>query len=186
VSEAAAAARRCPKCDAALTVAAEACPACGLAVAHFDDFAAAESPKEEAHAALAPLWDACLADWDSAPTHEKFLAAAAAFEAFVHAGRLYRRAARERGSADPRVVAGLERVRRMAEAAWLTRPPGPAGESQDRGGYRTAALLLLSLLLLAGLGGITVYIVRTLRSGDPPTEEVRPAPTRQPPGRVGN
>jgi hypothetical protein len=175
--------RRCPKCDGALAAAAEACPACGLAAAHFESFATAEA--EETPAALVPLWDACLADWDSAPTHEKFLAAAAALEAFVHAGRLYRRAARERGSADPRVVAGLERVRRMAEAAWLTRPPA-AAESQERGPYRTAVLFILSLVLLAGLGGITVYIVRTLRSDEPPAGEVRQPPTRPVPGRVGN
>ncbi len=181
-------ARRCPKCDAELSDAAEACPACGLAAAHFESFAAAaelEQPPPE----LAPLWDACTADWDSVPAHEAFLAAAARLDAFAHAGRLYRRAARERGSADPRIVAGLERVRRMAEAAWLTRPPGEstlAGESQERGAYRTAALLLLSLLLVAGLGGITVYIARTLRSGDPPAGQVRPAPTRQQPDGVGN
>ena len=178
------AARSCPKCDAALAAAAEACPSCGLAAAHFESFAAAES--EETPAQLVPLWDACLADWDSVATHEKFLAAAAALEAFVHAGRLYRRAARERGNADPRVVAGLERVRRMAEAAWLTRPPGAAVESQEHGPYRTAVLFILALVLIAGLGGITVYIVRTLRSGDPAADEVRPPPTRPVPGRVGN
>jgi hypothetical protein len=82
--------RRCPKCDGELTAAAESCPACGLAAAHFESFAAAEA--EETPAQLVPLWDACLADWDSVPTHEKFLAAAAALEAVVHAGRLYRRA----------------------------------------------------------------------------------------------
>ena len=176
--------RRCPKCDAEVGAAAEACATCGLAAAHFESFAAAES--EETPAPLVPLWDDCLADWDSAPTHEKFLAAAAALEAFVHAGRLYRRAARERGSADPRVVAGLERVRRMAEAAWLTRPPGAAAESQERGPYRTAVLFILALVLIAGLGGITVYIVRTLRPADATDNQVRPPPTRHRPGGVGN
>ena len=180
-------ARRCPKCDAELSAAAEACPTCGLAAAHFESYAAGEL--EESPAELAALWDACTADWDSVERHETFLAAAARLDAFVHAGRLYRRAARERGSADPRVVAGLERVRRMAEAAWLTRPPGDlasAGESQEGGRYRTAALLLLSLLLVAGLGGITVYIVRTLRSGAPAEGKVRPAPTQRLPDGVGN
>jgi hypothetical protein len=177
---------RCPKCDAELSEGAEACPTCGLAAGHFETFAAAEL--DESPPELAALWDACAADWDSAPSHEKFLAAAARLDAFVHAGRLYRRAARERGAADPRVVAGLDRVRRMAEAAWLTRPPGGpvAGESQEGGPYRTAALLLLSLLLLAGLGGITVYIVRTLRSGDEPEGQVRPAPTSHIRDGVGN
>jgi hypothetical protein len=178
--------RRCPKCDAEVGAAAEACATCGLAAAHFESFAAEQ---EETPPQLVALWDGCLADWDSEVSHEKFLAAAAALDAFVHAGRLYRRAARERGSADPRVTAGLDRVRRMAEAAWLTRPPGQsslAGESEKSGTYRTAALLLLSLLLVAGLGGITLYIVRTMRSGDPPAVQVRPPPTRQPPNGVGN
>jgi len=171
----------CPKCGSPLAEGAEACRACGLAAAHFDRFSAGEEG-EPPPAELAALWDLCAADWDSADAHEKFLAAAARLDAFLHAGRLYRRAARERGSADPRVVAGLERVRRMAEAAWLTRPPESASESEEKGPYRTAALLLLSLLLLAGLGGITVYIVRTLRSGDARDNQVRPAPTRHMPG----
>ena len=168
----------CPKCGAALAEGAEACPACGLAAAHFERFAA-EEDLAPAPPELAALWDLCAADWDSVPAHEKFLAAAARLDAFLHAGRLYRRAARERGAADPRVVAGLERVRRMAEAAWLTRPPEPeASESEEKGPYRTVALLLLSLVLLAGLGGITLYIVRTLRAGDTTDNQVRPTPTR--------
>lgn len=178
--------RRCPKCDAEVAATAEACATCGLAAAHFESFAAEQ---EETPPQLVSLWDACLADWDSEASHEKFLTAAAALDAFVHAGRLYRRAARERGSADPRVTAGLDRVRRMAEAAWLTRPPGQSSRadgSEKSGTYRTAALVLISLLLVAGLGGITAYIIRTLRTSDAPEVEVRPIPTRQPPKAVGN
>lgn len=176
--------RTCPKCDAEHAETSEACPACGLAAAHFEGFAAAalEEPPPE----LGALWQACAADWDSVESHEKFLAAAARLDAFVHAGRLYRRAGRERGGHDPRVTAGLERVRRMAEAAWLTRPTATAGGSQDGGPYRTAALLLLSLLLVAALGGITVYIIRTLRGGDAAEGQVRPVPTRHVPDGVGN
>lgn len=178
--------RRCPKCGAGLAEEAAACPACGLAAAHFERFAAEEL--EPPPAELAAFWQLCAADWASAEAHERFLAAAARLDAFVPAGRLYRQAARERGAADPQVAAGLERVRRMAEAAWLTRPPPGAaeGESQAGGPYRTVALLLLSLLLLAGLGGITVYIVRTLRSGDAADGQVRPAPTRHLRDGAGN
>ena len=179
-----AAVRGCPKCDAELAEAAEACPSCGLAVAHFESFAAAEL--EETPPEIAALWQPCLDDWDRVSAHEQFLAAVSRLDAFVHAGRLYRRAARERGTGDPRVVAGLERVRRMAEAAWLTRPPALVAGSQENGTYRTAALLLLSLVLLAALGGITVYIVRTLRGGEAAEGQVRPAPTRQVPDGVGN
>jgi hypothetical protein len=173
----------CPKCGAALAGGAEACACCGLAAANFERYAAdeLEPPPPE----LAALWDACAVDWDSPEAHEQLLAAAARLDAFVAAGRLYRRAARERGAGDPRVVAGLERVRRMAEAAWLTRPPEAASESVEKGPYRTAALLLLSLLLLAGLGGITVYIVRMLRTGDA-TDNVRSPPTRHMADGVGN
>jgi hypothetical protein len=74
----------------------------------------------------------------------------------------------------------------MAEAAWLTRPPEAASESEEGGRYRTVALLLVSLVLLAGLGGITVYIVRTLRAEDSSDSQVRPPPTRHLPHRVGN
>jgi hypothetical protein len=173
----------CPKCGAALGEGAEACPACGLAAAHFERFAT-EDDLAPVPPELAALWDLCAADWDRIDAHEKFLAAAARLDAFLHAGRLYRRAARERGAADPRVVAGLERVRRMAEAAWLTRPPEPAAsESEEKGPYRTVALLLVSLVLLAGLGGITLYIVRTLRAGDATDNQVRPPPTRHIGGR---
>ncbi len=176
----------CPKCGAAVAEGAEACRACGLAAANFERFAA-EEESEPPPPELAALWELCAADWDDIDRHEKLLAAAARLDAFLHAGRLYRRAARERGADDPRVVAGLERVRRMAEAAWLTRPPeSAAGESEEKGPYRTAALLLLSLLLLAGLGGITVYIVRTLRAGDATDSQVRPPPTRHMPDGVGN
>jgi len=166
----------CPKCGAALADGAEACPACGLAAEHFERFAAEE--REPPPPELAALWDACIAEWDDVSRHEKLLNAAARLDAFVQAGRLYRQAARERGGADPRVVAGLERVRRMAEAAWLTRPVAAADESEETRRYRTVALLLLSLVLLAGLGGITVYIVRTLRSGDAADSQVPPVPTR--------
>lgn len=169
----------CPKCETALAAGAEACRACGLAAANFERFAA-EQADEPAPPELAALWEACGAAWEDDEGHERFLAAAARLDAFVFAGRAYRRAARERGADDPRVVSGLARVRRMAEAAWLTRAPaelGSARESEDKGPYRTVALLLLSLLLLAGLGGITVYIVRTLRAGDAAGQEVRPPPT---------
>lgn len=174
----------CPKCGAAVADGAEACPACGLASEHFERFAAEElePPPPE----LAALWDACIADWEDVDRHEKLLATAARLDAFLHAGRLYRRAARERGAADPRVVAGLERVRRMAEAAWLTRPVASEDESEESRRYRTVALLLLSLVLLAGLGGITVYIVRTLRSGDATDNKVPPVPTRHMSDGVAN
>ena len=175
--------RSCPKCAAELAEAAEACPTCGLAASHFESFAAElEEPPPE----LAALWQACADDWELAPRHETFLAAAARLDAFVHAGRLYRQAARERGGDDARVVAGLERVRRMAEAAWLTRPPPSVAGSQESGAYRTVALLMLSLLLVAALGGITVYIIRTLRAGDAAEGQVRPSPTRFVPDGVGN
>ena len=175
--------RSCPKCSTALAEAAEACPACGLVAAHFDSF---EREADEAPPELAALWEACTADWDSEEAHDRFLQMAARFDAFIYAGRAYRRAAVDRGAGDPRVTSGLARVRRMAEAAWLTRPPDAASESQDKGPYRTVALLLLSLLLLAGLGGITVYIVRTLRAGDAAGDQVRPSPTRHRPDGVGN
>jgi hypothetical protein len=176
------AARTCPKCQTAVAEAAENCRSCGLAVANFETF---EREADDAPPELAALWDACAADWDNEEAHDRFLEAAARHDAFVYAGRSYRRAAGERGVGDARVASGLARVRRMAEAAWLTRPD-VAGESQDKGPYRTVALLLLSLLLLAGLGGITVYIVRTLRAGDAAQDQVREAPTRHRPDGVGN
>lgn len=176
----------CPKCGTELAEGVEACPTCGLATANHEQFAIDD--QEEAPPELAPLWEACRAEWGSEEAHDRFLEEAARLDAFVQAGRSYRRAARERGADDPQVVSGLERVRRMAEAAWLTRAPevALASESQDRGPYRTVALLFITLVLLAGLGGITVYIIRTLRPDDPASGQVRPTPTRHSPDGVGN
>ena len=192
-------ARSCPKCGAALAAAAEACPSCGLAAAHFERFEEGEpgEPGEpggaELPAALVPAWESCLARWDDESAHEAFLAAAAATGSFVAAGRLYRRQLRERGRSDPRAAAGLERVRRMAQAALLTRPPAGAASpssTDDRRAYRTIAGLGIVLVLMAVLGAITVHLVKNLRASEPAaapgsvrpgaSQPARPGPARPP------
>lgn len=151
--------RTCPKCDTRVGADQAACPACGLATEHMDRWAAeAEPPPPEVEAA----WREALAAWDDAGAHDRFCKAAARAEAFAYAGRVYRQAARRRGPDDPRAQAGLERVRRMAEAAWLSRPPG-VGADGGPTPYRGAASLLLALVLLAGLGGLGFMIIRSLK-----------------------
>jgi hypothetical protein len=174
-------ARACPKCGAALAAGAEACPSCGLAGAHFERFEdQAVAQGGDLPAELVAPWDRCLARWDDEAVHEAFLAGAAAAGAFVAAGRAYRRERRARGAEDVRAAAGLERVARMAQAALLTRPPGPGPGPGAPGGsppYRAVAGLGIVLVLLALLGGITVHLVKN--SPTPTTEP--PAPFR--PGR---
>ena len=199
-------ARSCPKCGAALAASAEACPSCGLAAAHFERFEAGQGGEDGASGedgaaalppALVPAWESCLARWDDESAHEAFLAAAAATGAFVAAGRLYRRQLRERGHSDQRAAAGLERVRRMAQAALLTRPaagvaaPG-TGENPEKRAYRTIAGLGVVLVLMALLGAITVHLVKNVRATEPAaapgavrpgaSTPARPGPPR-PPGR---
>jgi hypothetical protein len=171
----------CPKCDGEVAEGAAACKSCGLAVTNFERYAASEV---EAPPGLAELWRACEASWDDDEVHELFLRAAASVDGFVYAGRVYRRAARGRGADDERVVKGLERVRRMAEAAWLTRPPA-TDESAPAGGYRTAATFLIALVLLLGLAAMTLYIVRHVRGGEEPAT-LEPPPGKSPAPRLAN
>lgn len=151
----------CPKCDREVAAGADACPGCGLAAARFEGYAdegeSAPSPE------VAAAWERCAAEWEDPESHERFLRVAAATGAFAFAGRAYRRAARERGPEDRRAADGADRVRRMAEAAYLSRPSAVAdpAATADRERFRKHATLVLVFLLLLALGGMVVYLLRT-------------------------
>ena len=170
---------RCPKCDTGVAEGAEACPACGLAARHFGAY---ESAPIDAPPEVLAAWHDLAAAWDQDAAHERFRAAVAAARAFAFAAGAYRRAARERAG-DERAADGLARVQRMAEAALLTRPPGAelAREPGARSPYRGAALLLVALLLLAGVGVIAAFMIRAVRSDpDPrPPSRAQPSPSSQ-------
>ena len=181
-ADAAPSGRTCPKCDAAVGAEQTACPACGLATENMDGWAAqAEPPPPEVEAA----WREVEAAWDDPEVHDRFCKAAARAESFAYAGRVYRQAARRRGADDPRAQAGLQRVRRMAEAAWLSRPM-EALAADGPTPYRGAASLLLALVLLAGLGGLGFMIIRSLEQHHQAVREPARAPhLRVPPARRG-
>ena len=151
----------CPKCDRAVPAGAAACPGCGLAASRFeaftDDAADAAPPPE-----VAAAWARCVAEWDDAESHDRFLRVAAAAGSFAFAGRAYRRAARERGGADERAAEGTARVRRLAEAAYLARPSSGTGEAAatERERFRKGAMLVLALILLLALAGMVLYLSR--------------------------
>ncbi|HUS63264.1 MAG TPA: hypothetical protein VMZ28_01935 [Kofleriaceae bacterium] len=150
----------CPKCDRDVPAGADACAGCGLAVARFDGYAdqddSAPSPE------VAAAWARCAAEWEDPESHERFLRVAAAAGSFAFAGRAYRRAARERGPDDRRAADGADRVRRLAEAAYLSRPLAGAhpAATVDRERFRKHATLVLVFLLVLALGGMVVYLLR--------------------------
>jgi hypothetical protein len=126
-----------------------------LSEQHFESFASAEG-ESEAPAELHALWHRLAEDWEDEAAHERFVQAAAREGGFALAARWYRRALRERGSDDPRAAAALERIRRMAEAAWLSRPRGevPLAPGQPKAQpYRNLSLGLLALALRSDRAG---------------------------------
>jgi uncharacterized Zn finger protein (UPF0148 family) len=156
----------CPKCGREVARSAGACPACGLSEQHFESFATAEG-EAEAPAELHALWHSLAEDWEDEAAHERFVQAAAREGGFAVAARWYRRALRERRADDPRAGAALERIRRMAEAAWLSRPraaaaPAP-GQPRQAQPYRNLFLVLLALALAAVLVVITQWLLPTVR-----------------------
>jgi len=160
---------RCPKCQFELAPGAAACGACGLAAEHFEAFERdpVASPPE-----VMAAWQACMATWDDDAAHERFRAAVAAAGAFATGAGAYRQAARER-TGDERAADGLARVQRMAEAALLTRPLAAelSRDARRSGGrpYRGAALVLAVLLMVAVLGTIAAFMIRSTRGESPET-----------------
>lgn len=173
----------CPKCDIPAAEGATACRACGLATSRWDTYTDDPAP-EAAPIEVTAAWERLAGEWGDPEAHERFLRVVAATGSFAHAGRAYRRAARERGATDERAAAGIERVRRMAEAALLGARsgahlpsatthvrPGGAGERER---YRNMAGLVVVGLLLVILGGLVLYLVRATRRPSP-DDAARPA-----------
>lgn len=176
-------ATRCPKCATELRSGALACGACGLAA---DRFAGYRPDGVEGSPELLAAWQVCLAGWESDAAHERFRALASATGGFAFAAGVYRQAGRERAG-DPRAADGLARVQRMAEVALLARPATGhddagariatararlAGDrTAGRVPYRGAASVLVALLLLAALGMLAAFLLRTVHreTPDPPS-----------------
>jgi hypothetical protein len=182
VSSASAAGASCPKCDTEVATGAGSCPACGLSADRFDDY---QRDPVDAPPEVVAAWEACAASWDDDAAHERFRAAASASGAFAFAAAHYRQAARERVG-DERAAAGVARIRRMAEAALLARPPGELaraarapGEYDASRPFRGAAMLLVALVLLVSLGLVAAFTIRALRGGA--SRDARePAPSSTP------
>lgn len=151
---------RCPKCDSDVSSSATACPRCGLLRERFDDF---ERDPDVAPAHLQDAWRTVEQSWNDDAAHESFLKLAAATSAYSYAGRAYRAAARDRGVDDARVVAGLARIRTMAEAALL-----PSSKKADPGrgktGRNKALALVVLLVLVAAVGALTVMLVQRIQA----------------------
>ncbi|HKE19297.1 MAG TPA: hypothetical protein VKB80_30685 [Kofleriaceae bacterium] len=183
MSSASAASARCPKCDADVAAGAGSCPACGLSADRFDDY---QRDPVDASPEVAAAWEACASSWDDDAAHERFRAAAAASGAFAFAAARYRQAARERAG-DERAAAGVARIRRMAEAALLARPPAAElaraarapGEHDATRPFRGAAMLLVALVLLVSLGLVAAFTIRALRGGTH-RDAREPAPSSTP------
>jgi DNA-directed RNA polymerase subunit M/transcription elongation factor TFIIS len=165
---------RCPKCDKPVPKGAEACPACGLGRPRFAAFSA--EPADEP-AAVAAAWAECRARWTEPETHDRFLDAVTAAQAFDAGARRYREVLRE-SPADERARQGLARVRRRAEAALLAAPvraKGPAGPEP----YKNVVLLLLVLVALGGIFGI--YALFRARNAQSEPDPGAPRPEQHAP-----
>jgi hypothetical protein len=153
---------RCPKCEE-LQPEAEACRACGLAADRFEAYAS--EADDAAGPELDELWAACADDWHDDAAHDRFIEAASVAGMYAYAARRYRGHARD-NPGDSRAEAALARLRRMAEATLLS----AAAARQPEAGkepYRGVVLLMITLVLLAGIGGVYM-LFRGASSPDQP------------------
>lgn len=138
---------RCPKCRR-LQELRDACRECGLRTALFADFAR-DQPDHDG--ALGPLFAACRAAWHDEANHERLLEAASETFSFKQAARFYREnLGRQAGDAIARRQ--LDRLGRMAEAAFMSQVVARAAAPEGEHPYRSVLLMLLVLLVLGAAG----------------------------------
>jgi len=138
--------RNCPKCHREHDPANTACARCGLAVARWETFRA-EIPS---HAALDPLWDRLVGQWDDRAAHARFVEVATHCQALAVAAARYRSACAD---ADKHAAAseGIARLSVLAErmcthAELAARPQLPVRLVRV-----VAAAVILSLVAATGL-----------------------------------
>ncbi len=154
----------CPKCAKPVTVGAESCASCGLAV---DKFAAYSGNGPAAAPELVSAWGRAEANWQDGNVHEDFVAEVS-LSGNYRAGALWYRQA----SADPERAAKalemLDRVQAMATAALMSSKPKIEDEKEP---YRNVVILLMVMLFLAAGVGIIL-----MNGGD---GKRKPAETQQ-------
>jgi hypothetical protein len=140
----------CPKCGAARVAGAEACGACGLAIARMAAYidardAAVPDPVREA-------WARAAAAWDDEARHDELLRQVASHNAYAWAAGRYR----TRGG-DAVARRQLERLRRAAEATLLASATVRAAEARP---YRGTAGVLAVLIVVIAIGLLYAVVIR--------------------------
>jgi hypothetical protein len=132
----------CPKCNRERLPGEDACSRCGLLVARWASFAAAEAPS---HPVLDGLWGKVEESWEDDARHARFLEEAASVGGLELAAHRYRN--RLRHENDARAQAGLERAVKMAiqlQEVTASEPVLGAGARWLKLGVLVAAALLLA------------------------------------------
>jgi hypothetical protein len=134
----------CPKCGLR-PVTGDACARCGLRVDKMASWAATATVPDD----LAAAWEACIAAWADATTHDRAASLALSLGEQPWLARQYRAVLRDRPG-DAVAIARLERANKIAQAAVLATASTPR-----EGGYRRGSsigiLLVLVLLVIGGL-----------------------------------
>lgn len=161
----------CAKCDTALREGAEACPACGLAVAKMASYAEKEAQVSEP---LQAAWDAVLESWDDEARHDKLFALVAEAGEYTWAAARYREQSRSR-PADPIATKQQEKIKRALEVTLLV--SATKREAAGATPYKNSVMLLGVLIILLLIGG--AYMI--VKSGNSKTKDLPPP---RPPGVV--
>jgi hypothetical protein len=172
--------RRCPKCDGLVADTALACRGCGLLAKNFESYehdADAAVPDE-----LLTLWATCRETWTDDDAHERFADQVVSYKSFAFAAKVYRQELRARPD-DERAADRLDRVSRMAEAAYLTKQPRKMDKKKAAEPYKGVVMLLIAIVLLAGIGAMFL-MMRSSQEPEPPVlydSTEAPAGTKVPP-----
>lgn len=157
-------AEACPKCGRARADGENACARCGLSLARWAHF----SPPNGEAPEVAPLWDACVAEWEQAGAHDRLIAAASDLGLLPSVARRYR-ARRDADPNDPIAVTRLAQIGFLVEAAarrQAERPPSTGAMWLVWGlGYLVAALILAASLWFVARAALMPRVERRPRCG---------------------
>lgn len=166
---------RCPKCDAARSATAVACPRCGLAADRAAAWQAADA--EAPTASLGAAWAACEAAWDDDAAHERAALAALPTGDFGWLAKRYRAVLRERPD-DAVAQARLDVLTRRAQAALLA----TATPKRERSPRKLPLVALI--VVIAAIAGTALYAAYLGRRQGEPTGVRRPVEPNRPPPRT--